>query len=74
MKLLHRGTKTGDGRLDPGWMLFGRPGPGIYPTRGGLSYKDTPYSVPRINVVRERRGPRRHLSLLELIKAESAAR
>ena len=44
------------------------------PNSRGPSYKDTPYSVPRINVVRERRGPRRHLSLLELIKAESAAR
>lgn len=42
--------------------------------RPDTSYKDTPYSEQRINAVRERRGPRRHLSLLELIKAESAAR
>ena len=54
-----------------GWMPFWRR-PGT--TRPGASYKDTPYSERRINAVRERRGPRRHLSLLELIKAESAAR
>lgn len=37
-------------------------------------YKDTPYSDWWISAVTERRGPRHHLSLRELIKAESAAR
>lgn len=61
------------GRMDAVVRWYRRRGT-VYAPPTCTPYKDTPYSDWWINAVRERRGPRYHLSLWELIKAESAAR
>lgn len=86
MKLLHRGTKTRDGRLVG--VQDGCRRTVVQPRRPGTLARAV-HLVRGIHLIpsggstrregtgwreRERRGPRRHLSLLELIKAESAAR